>query len=36
MSLNVKHGYKSFKYSIGYIDGDVVKSLCIMLSQMSG
>ena len=25
MSAKVKHGDKSFKYSIGYINGDIVK-----------
>lgn len=36
MSTKVKHDDESFKYSIGYIDSDVVKPLCIMLPQMSG
>lgn len=30
-----KHGDESFKYLIGYIHDDVVKSLCSMLPQMS-
>ena len=27
---------KAFKYFIGYREGEIVKSLCIILSQMSG
>ena len=28
--------YNSFKYSIGYNDNDVIRPLCLKLSQMSG
>lgn len=35
MPTEVKHDEESFKYFIGYIDGDVVKSQRIMLPQMS-
>ena len=45
MSINVdqivisdkfKHSSKGFKYFIGYQEGEIVKPLCIMLTQMSG
>ena len=45
MSVNVdqivvsdkfKHSDEGFKYFIGYQDDEVVKSLCIILPQMSG
>ena len=44
MSVNVdqivisdkfKHSDKGFKYFIGYQQGEIVKPLCIILSQMS-
>ena len=31
-----KRNYKSFKYFIGYLKGEIVKPLCIILPQMSG
>ena len=45
MSVNVdqivvsdifKHNDKSFKYFIGYQEGEIVKPLCIILPQMTG
>ena len=45
MSVNVdqivvsdkfKHSDEGFKYFIGYQEGDIVKTLCIILPQMSG
>ena len=45
MSVNVdqkvtsekfKHNNEGFKYFIGYQEGEIVKPLCIILSQMSG
>ena len=45
MSVNVdqivvlnkfKHNNESFKYFIGYLEGEIVKPLCIVLPQMSG
>ena len=45
MSVNVnqivvsdkfKHSGEGFKYFIGYQEGEIVKSLCITLPQMSG
>ena len=45
MSVNVdqivisdkfKHNNESFKYFIGYQEGEIVKPLCIILPQMSG
>ena len=45
MSVNVnqivtsdkfKHSDESFKYFIGYHESQIVKSLCIILSQMNG
>ena len=45
MSVNVdqivvsdkfKHNNESFKYFIGYQEGQIVKPLCIILPQMSG
>ena len=45
MSVNVgqivvsdkfKHNNEVFKYFIGYQEGRIVKSLCIILPQMSG
>ena len=31
-----KHSDESFKYFIGYQDNKIVKTLCIILPQMSG
>ena len=31
-----KHNNEGFKYFIGYQEGEVVKTLCIILPQMSG
>ena len=36
VSDKFKHNNKGFKYFIGYQEGGVVKSLCIILPQMSG
>ena len=36
LSHKLKHNYESFKYFIGYLKGEIVKSLCIVLPQMSG
>ena len=45
MSVNVdqivvsdkfKHNNEGFKYFIGYLEGGIVKPLCIILPQMSG
>ena len=45
MSVNVdqivvsdkfKHNNEGFKYFVGYQDGEIVKTLCIILPQMSG
>ena len=45
MSVNVdqivisdksKHNNEGFKYFIGYLKGEIVKPLCIILPQMSG
>ena len=45
MSVNVdqivvsdkfKHNNEGFKYFIGYLEGGIVKTLCIILAQMSG
>ena len=32
----MKHNSESFKYFIGYLEGEIVKPLCIILPQMSG
>ena len=32
----MKHNSESFKYFIGYLEGEIVKPLCIVLPQMSG
>ena len=31
-----KHNNEGFKYFIGYLEGGIVKPLCIILPQMSG
>ena len=36
MSDNFKHNNKVFKHFIGYQKGEIVKPLCIILTQMSG
>ena len=36
VSDKFKHNKKVFKHFIGYQKGDIVKSLCIVLPQMSG
>ena len=36
VSYKFKHNNESFKYFIGYREGEIVKSLCIILPQMSG
>ena len=36
VSDKFKHNNEGFKYFIGYQEGEIVKPLCIILSQMSG
>ena len=36
VSYKFKHNDESFKYFIGYLKGEIVKPLCIILPQMSG
>ena len=36
VSHKFKHNDKGFKYFIGYLKGEIVKPLCIILPQMSG
>ena len=36
VSDKFKHNNEGFKYFIGYQGGEIVKSLCIILPQMSG
>ena len=36
VSEKFKHNDKNFKYFIGYLKGDIVKPLCIILPQMNG
>ena len=36
VSYKFKHNNQSFKYFIGYREGEIVKPLCIILPQMSG
>ena len=36
VSYKFKHPNQSFKYFIGYREGEIVKPLCIILPQMSG
>ena len=36
VSDKFKHSDESFKYFIGYQEGEIVKPLCITLPQMSG
>ena len=35
-SYKFKHNDEGFKYFIGYLKGEIVKPLCIILPQMSG
>ena len=36
VSDKLKHNNESFKYFAGYQEGEIVKTLCIILPQMSG
>ena len=36
LSHEFRHNDKGFKYFIGYLKGEIVKQLCIILPQMSG
>ena len=36
VSYKFKYNSQSFKYFIGYLEGGIVKPLCIILPQMSG
>ena len=36
VSDKFKHSNEDFKYFIGYLEGGIVKPLCIILPQMSG
>ena len=36
VSDKFKHDNEGFKYFIGYQEGEIVKSLCIILPQMNG
>ena len=36
VSEKFKHNNQSFKHFIGYLEGEIVKPLCSILSQMSG
>ena len=36
VSYKFKHNNQSFKYFIGYREGEIVKPLCIILPQISG
>ena len=36
VSYKLKHNNEGFKYFIGYLEGRIVKTLCIILAQMSG
>ena len=36
VSHKFKYNDQSFKYYIGYLEGEIVKPLCIILPQMSG
>ena len=36
ISDKFKHSFKGFKYFFGYQEGEIFKSLCIILPQMSG
>ena len=36
VSHKFKHNDKGFKFYIGYLKGEIIKPLCIILPQMSG
>ena len=36
VSYKFKHNGEGFKYFIGYLKGEIIKPLCIILPQMSG
>ena len=36
VSYKFKHNGEGFKHLIGYLEGEIVKPLCIILPQMSG
>ena len=36
VSCKFKHNGEGFKYFIGYLKGEIIKPLCIILPQMSG
>ena len=36
VSDQFKHNKEGLKYFIGYLEGEIVKPLCIILPQMSG
>ena len=36
VSYKFKHNGEGFKHFIGYLEGEIVKPLCIILPQMSG
>ena len=36
VSYKFKHNDEGFKHFIGYLEGEIVKPLCIILPQMSG
>ena len=36
VSDKLNHNNDGFKYFIGYLEGEIVKPLCIILPQMSG
>ena len=36
VSYKFKHNDEGFKYFIGYLEGEIVKPLCIVLPHMSG
>ena len=36
VSYEFKHNDEGFKYFIGYLEGEIVKPLCIILLQMDG
>ena len=36
LSHKLKHNDKGFKYFIGYLKGEIIKPLCIILPQISG
>ena len=36
VSYKFKHNGETFKYFIGYLKGEIVKQLCIILPQMNG